>query len=59
MSPFGIDTSELTAITTYLVFGVKLLCGPSMMDYPETSRNLWKPAAEVSGRFPAGFQIFY
>jgi hypothetical protein len=43
MSPFGIDTSELTAITTYLVFGVKLLCGPSMMDYPETSRNLQKP----------------
>ena len=23
-----------------------------MMDYPETSGNLRKPAAEVSGRFP-------
>ena len=30
-------------------------CGPSMMDYPETSGNLRKPAAEVSG----SFQIFY
>ena len=26
--------------------------GPSIMDYPETSGNLRKPAAEVSGRFP-------
>ena len=28
-----------------------ILCGPSMMDYPETSGNLRKLAAEVSGRF--------
>ena len=28
-----------------------------MMDYPETS-DLRKPAAEFSGTFPAGFQIF-
>ena len=27
-------------------------CGPSMMDYPETSGNLRKQAAEVSGKFP-------
>ena len=27
-------------------------CGPSMMDYPETSGNLRKLAVEVSGRFP-------
>ena len=27
-------------------------CGPSIMDYPETSGNLRKPAAAVSGRFP-------
>ena len=27
-----------------------------MKDCPETSGNLRKPAAEVSGRFPAGFQ---
>jgi hypothetical protein len=27
-----------------------------MMDYPDTSGNLWKPAADVSGRFLAGFQ---
>ena len=27
-------------------------CGPSMMDYPETSGSLRKPASEVSGRFP-------
>ena len=26
-----------------------------MKDCPETSGNLRKPAAEVSGRFPAGF----
>ena len=26
-----------------------------MMDYPETSGNLRKPAAEVSGRFPDFF----
>ena len=29
-----------------------ILCGPSIMDYPETSGNLRKPAAEVSGMFP-------
>ena len=29
-----------------------ILCGSSIMDYPETSGNLRKPAAEVSGRFP-------
>ena len=27
-------------------------CGPSMMEYPETSGNPPKPAAVVSGRFP-------
>jgi hypothetical protein len=27
------------------------VCVLSMMDYLETSRNLWKPAAAVSGRF--------
>ena len=29
-----------------------ILCGPSIMDYAETSGNVRKPAAEVSGRFP-------
>ena len=29
-----------------------ILCGSSIMDYPETSGNLRKLAAEVSGRFP-------
>ena len=32
-----------------------LPCGPSMMDYRGTSGNLWKPAAEVSCRFPDYF----
>ena len=30
-------------------------CGPSILDYPETSGNLRKPAAEVFGRFPDSF----
>ena len=33
-------------------------CGPSLMEYPETSGNLRKPAAVVSSRFPAGFRRF-
>jgi hypothetical protein len=32
-----------------------ILCGPSIIDYPETSGNLRKPAASVSGRFPNFF----
>ena len=44
---------------TYLSYIFYLPCGPSIMDYPETSGNLRKLAVEVSGRFPAGFQIFY
>ena len=29
-----------------------ILCGPSIMNYPETSGNLRQLAAEVSDRFP-------
>ena len=33
----------------------KVPCGPSMMDYPETSVNLQKLAAGVSNKFPYYF----
>ena len=33
----------------------RIPCGPSIMDYPETSGNLRKPAAAVFSRFPEVF----
>ena len=38
---------------------VNIPCGPSIMDYPETSGNLRKPAAKVTGRFSGFFYYFF
>ena len=46
-------TSQTVVLASVTAAAVAVLpCGPSMMDYPETSGNLRKPAVAVSGRFP-------
>ena len=49
-------TSQTVVLASVTAAAVAVLpCGPSMTDCPETSGNFWKPAAEVSSGFPAGF----
>ena len=56
----NIKAEEREAMPKAIDTGIILLmldirCGPSMIDYPKTSGNLWKLAAAVSGRFPEFF----
>ena len=44
--------ADLTLLVVMNFLFKNIPCGLSMMDCPETSGNLLKPAAEVSGGFP-------